>query len=324
MPKVSVIIPNYNHALYLPKRIESVLSQTYRDLEVIILDDCSKDNSRDIITTYAAQDSRIIVCFNEQNSGIPFKQWNKGVSKASGEFIWIAESDDFADPHLLENLVPILEQNENVGIAYCQSYNIDENDQILSSRLEWTQDLDPERWKYDFINDGKEELKHYFLFKNTLPNASAVVIRRETYLKAGGAYEKMRLNGDKMTWTRFMLISDIGFCAKHLNFFRTHTNNVRSRTSYRNKLENFQWASFLNKKIDIPAPQKRKLLMILWSQWRKTVFNKRFPDFFPGTYSFIRYGKSIDVRLFIIMVISFLLFLPFNLAKLIYFKAINY
>ena len=98
MPTVSVIVPNYNHARYLRQRIESVLGQTYQDFEVILLDDCSTDESRSVLGEYA-KDPRVRIEFNEKNSGSTFKQWNKGVRLARGEYIWIAESDDYADTH---------------------------------------------------------------------------------------------------------------------------------------------------------------------------------------------------------------------------------
>ena len=96
--KVSVIIPNYNHAKFLKQRIDTVINQTYRDFEIIIIDDCSTDNSREIIEEYASRYHFISGYFNTSNSGSPFTQWDSGVNKAKGEFIWIAESDDFAEP----------------------------------------------------------------------------------------------------------------------------------------------------------------------------------------------------------------------------------
>ena len=71
-PKVSVIIPSYNHAAYLSQRIESILYQTYTDFELIILDDCSPDNSREIISRYAAAHANVQAIFNEVNSGSTF------------------------------------------------------------------------------------------------------------------------------------------------------------------------------------------------------------------------------------------------------------
>ena len=101
-PVVSVILPNYNHARYLPKRIESILNQGYAAIEVLIMDDCSGDNSREVIHEYAARDARIQTLFNEHNSGSTFKQWEKGLVWAKGKYVWIAESDDFAETTFLE------------------------------------------------------------------------------------------------------------------------------------------------------------------------------------------------------------------------------
>ena len=92
---ISVIIPNYNHARYLPQQIESVLNQTFQDIEVILMDDCSPDDSRSIIAAYAASDTRIRVVLNEHNSGSTFKQWNKSIAQARGTYVWLAESDDY-------------------------------------------------------------------------------------------------------------------------------------------------------------------------------------------------------------------------------------
>ena len=103
MPTVSVIVPNYNHARFLPQRIESILRQTYQDFELILLDDCSTDDSRAVLSQYASE-PRVRIQFNEVNSGSTFRQWNKGVRLARGKYVWIAESDDYADERLLERL----------------------------------------------------------------------------------------------------------------------------------------------------------------------------------------------------------------------------
>ena len=89
MPKVSVIIPNYNHAQFLEQRIQSVLDQTYQDFEIIYLDDASTDNSNEVFAKFA-NNSRIRAIYNQTNSGSPFKQWNKGIRLAQGEYVWIA------------------------------------------------------------------------------------------------------------------------------------------------------------------------------------------------------------------------------------------
>ena len=227
IPLVSVIIPNYNHSRFLKRRIQSVLDQTYQDFEIILLDDASPDNSVEILSKFA-QDSRVYkTIFNETNSGTTFKQWNKGISHARGDYIWLAESDDYADKDLLKRLVHPLDSHPNVGVSYCQSWKVDERDRIFSSMQYWTDDLDKGRWSKSFINSGLDECSQYMVRKCTIPNASAVVFRRSVYEKVGGADESFRLSGDWMLWAKMLLVSDLAFTAEPLNFFRMHSNTVR-------------------------------------------------------------------------------------------------
>ena len=93
-PLVSVIVPNYNYARYMDERMQSILNQTYQNFEIIILDDCSTDNSRKVIEKYRGNPHVVAIVYNKENSGSTFKQWNKGFSIAKGELIWIAEADD--------------------------------------------------------------------------------------------------------------------------------------------------------------------------------------------------------------------------------------
>ena len=106
-PLVSVIIPNYCHSRFLDLRIQTVLNQTYKNLEIIILDDCSPDNgaSRLIIEKYRNNPLVSHIIYNEVNSGNTFLQWKKGIELCKGEIIWIAESDDFCECNMLEELI---------------------------------------------------------------------------------------------------------------------------------------------------------------------------------------------------------------------------
>ena len=204
MPKVSVVVPNYNHARFLPKRIESILRQTYQDFELILLDDCSTDDSRAILRTYAG-DPRVRLEFNEVNSGSPFKQWNKGVRLAQGKYVWIAESDDYADPRLLERLVAILEADPTVAYAYCRSWRVTEDDRKDGFGDFYLAYLDASRWTTDYCADGHDECRDYFIHQNAVPNASGVVFRREIYERVGGADESLRLCGDWKLWAAMAL-----------------------------------------------------------------------------------------------------------------------
>src|SRR5690349_3561194 len=104
-PKVSVIVPNYNHARYLKQRIDSVLNQTFTDFELILLDDHSTDESLSIIENYRNHPRVSAIILNAENSGSTFRQWRKGLEQAKGQFVWIAESDDSADANFLEKTV---------------------------------------------------------------------------------------------------------------------------------------------------------------------------------------------------------------------------
>ena len=211
MPKVSVIVPNYNHSPYLPKRLDSVYEQTYRDFEVILLDDCSTDNSRDILAIYAEKPNTIFVP-NQSNSGSVFRQWQKGVSLSQGEYIWIAESDDFASPYFLKRVVALMERNPEVGLVYSQSWLVDSQDAILGDARCWTNDLDSQRWSGSFINHGKDEIRRFLVYKNTIPNASGILIRRAILEKCGGVIDQpFRLCGDWLQWIKILAHSDIGF-----------------------------------------------------------------------------------------------------------------
>jgi glycosyltransferase involved in cell wall biosynthesis len=227
MPKVTVIIPSYNHAPFLDKRIQSVLNQTYQDFEVLIQDDCSTDNSREIIEEYAKTDSRIRTVFNNVNTGTTFRQWNTGVSQAQGEYIWIAESDDFSQANFLEVMVDRLEQFPSAGLTYCQSWIVDENNNILYSGLKWIAKEFTDRWEQDFFNSGKDECRKYLIVHNTIFNASAVVFRKAIYEQAGMAVEYFKYVGDWMQWVKMLLISDVVYVADHLNYFRKHQQTTR-------------------------------------------------------------------------------------------------
>ncbi len=230
VPAVSVIVPNFNHARYLALRIESILRQSFADFELIILDDASTDDSIKVIEPFLG-DSRVRFFPRTVNSGSPFPQWNRGVALARADLVWIAESDDSADPGLLAALVRPLMDNPLIGLSYCQSIHIDESGRDLGSLRGWTDDLDPWRWRDGFVNNGASECSRFLIWKNTIPNASAVVFRRSAFLGAGGAPTHLRQCGDWLTWARMLQISDVSFDPRPLNRFRSHSGNVRSSTS---------------------------------------------------------------------------------------------
>ena len=139
MPKVSIIIPSYNHAQFLTKRLKSIFNQSFTDYEIIFLDDNSSDNSVDIFRSLKNEKcTKEIV--NTENSGSLYMQWNRGVSEARGEYLWFAESDDWSEKDFLDEMVSILDKNKNVGMAYCRSNYIDSDENIINQNAEWAPD----------------------------------------------------------------------------------------------------------------------------------------------------------------------------------------
>ena len=229
-PLVTVIIPNYNHERYLPARIDSVLNQKYNNIEVLILDDCSPDNSREVIDKYAAVDHRIRTVYNEQNSGSTFKQWNKGFKLAKGEYIWIAESDDSADLDFLAVLVARLQTDENISLAYSDSFDMDGDDNVRGTIAWYLTELDS-MWAHDFVVEGAPLIRKFMPYRNFIPNASAAVFRASLVRAIGPADENYRLYGDMVFWARIIAQGKIAYVSQPLNYWRTHRNNVRTKTS---------------------------------------------------------------------------------------------
>ncbi len=248
MPKVSVIVPNYNHAPFLQERMGSILNQIYQDFEVIILDDCSTDNSREIIESYRTHPKVSKIIYNDINSGNTFVQWNKGIEQARGEWIWIAESDDVADVSLLENLIHLAEQDENIVLSYCQSYKIDAEGKIIGNWIDWTEDLDDSFFKRNFTIVGYEYIKKFLHYKNTIPNASAVIFKKESYFVVDKANIDVPFCADWLLWLKLLTIGNIAYYAIPLNYFREHKNSVIATVWNNEKVFRYKYDIILRKK----------------------------------------------------------------------------
>jgi glycosyltransferase involved in cell wall biosynthesis len=234
MPLVSIIVPNYNHAAYLNERLKSIKAQDFSDYELIILDDASNDESPELIEAFRKEHPECRVYYNEQNSGSPFVQWNKGVELADGKYLWIAESDDFCAPHFLSTLVPMLESDREIGIAYGQSWLVDENGEKMYSYLENLSFIyKSNAWEKDFVIDGAEACRKWVLHHNPIPNASGALMRKEAFEEAGRAEPSMRLNGDWHLYAKILCRYKLAFTAQHLNYFRVHAQTQRSASRKR-------------------------------------------------------------------------------------------
>lgn len=227
MPKVSVIVPNYNHARFLRKRVDTVLAQTFQDFELILLDDRSTDDSRSILSFYAS-DPRVRLEFNAVNSGSTFKQWNKGVRLARGEYIWIAESDDYADQRLLEQLVVVLDSKPEVVFVSCRSWHVTADNQLEGYADSYSPHL--AKYKCGAEADGREECRNYFVRINAVCNASSVLFRKSVYERVGSADENLRFCGDWKVWAAMALAGRVAYLSEPLNYYRVHDRTVTAES----------------------------------------------------------------------------------------------
>jgi len=232
MYKVSVIIPNYNHCIYLVQRIESVLNQTFQDFEVIILDDCSTDKSRDIIEKYRSHPKVTQIVYNSFNSGTTFKQWQKGLVLARGEWIWIAESDDWCEPTFLQEvLMPVNDIDNGVVISYCQSIIFNDNKIISYPNLNL---MNEEINGVDFIQKKMN-------LSNSIYNASMCVFKKDIAHSLSEVVH-FKFCGDWFFWILLALKGKVHISGKCLNYYRKHAGDVTSKryidgTFYKEYLE---------------------------------------------------------------------------------------
>ena len=227
-PTVSVIIPNYNHSKYVRQRIDTVLAQTYTDFELIVLDDGSTDNSPNILLEYRNHPAVSYILLNTRNSGSPFMQWEKGIRLARGRYVWIAESDDVADPEFLQATVEQLEKHPEARLCITGSHVIDHRDRLLEK--------DFDHWIEDgrvVTHTSREYLLSHMLKINSVYNASMALFRREGCLNGiAGEFYRMHYCGDWLFWIEQIRKAEPGLAVieihRKLNRFRKHTENTTS------------------------------------------------------------------------------------------------
>lgn len=215
--RVGVIIPNYNHAKFLTERINSVLNQTYQDFDVYILDDKSLDNSKDIIEKYRNNPRVKQIIYNEANSGSSFIQWNRGILASDNDLIWIAESDDICDLHLLENLVEEFDYDENCVLAFSKSVYVDINGIPKEKSVS----------KETIRTKGLNFIQSNMYRSNTVKNASSTLFKRTAALNVGQEYTTYRGAGDWLFWVEIAKQGNIAWVRKPLNYFRQHENTTK-------------------------------------------------------------------------------------------------
>lgn len=170
-PLVTVVIPAFNAATFIARTLNSVLTQTYKFLEVIVIDDCSSDRTVEIVRKFSARDERIILLQQSSNLGVAASR-NLGIRKARGELIAPIDADDLWQPQHLEKQVAMLQNSDsNVGVVYSWSVDIDEADRPIGEFR---------------VADIEGDVYATLLCHNFIGNASATLLRRQCLEEIGG------------------------------------------------------------------------------------------------------------------------------------------
>jgi teichuronic acid biosynthesis glycosyltransferase TuaG len=207
---VSVIIPNYNYAHYLREAIDSVLAQTYSNIEIIVVDDGSTDGSREVLSSYG---DKIKTVF-QQNQGVAAAR-NSGVKAGSGEYVAFLDADDAWMPEKVEKQVRLFEANNALGLVHVGVIEVDENGKTLLERLEGLE------------GDAANQLL-MLKRESILGGGSGLMVPQRVFEETGGFDLRLSTSAD---WDLFYQISSryqVGFVPELLLKYRMHTSNMHS------------------------------------------------------------------------------------------------
>lgn len=209
-PRVSVIMPVYNAMPYLREAIESILNQTFRDFEFIIVNDCSTDESWDVIQEYAARDARIVALTNAQNMSQAWSS-NRALAVARGEYVAMQDADDVSLPHRLELQVKYLDENPDIRVMAATANVIDADGNLLTRRF--------------FLPDPR-------IVEARLPlvcylTHSTMMARRKLMNDLGGFSTDIPTSPDYDFWARSLAVTQISGLSETLVQYRNHSSESR-------------------------------------------------------------------------------------------------
>jgi hypothetical protein len=217
-PTVSFVVPCYNLAHLLPECVNSILSQTYADLEVLIMDDCSPDNTAEVARSF--QDPRVKHIRNDPNLG-HLRNYNKGIRLTRGKYVWLISADDYLrSQHILEKYVCLLDRHATIGYAFCRGFGVGVafETQVMGG--------------YSVGNDRDRIIPGHVMLKKLLQGnfvlAASGMARRECYDKISFFPLDMPWAGDWYLWCVFALHNDVGYFAEPMVCYRKHELSMTS------------------------------------------------------------------------------------------------
>lgn len=226
-PKVSVIVPNYNHAPYLRERLDSIYSQSYDNYEVILLDDCSTDESPRILEEYAKkypEKTRLFI--NDANSGSPFRQWKKGLDHASGDLVWMAESDDYCAPDFLAAHVGNF-ADEAVMLSFSPAIFVKNGERIATSAENYAEYIPEDLWRKPWSMPAHRFVDEYFALANLVVNSGSCVMRNVDFnLYDCSGWRDYRLCGDWVLYLNLIRGGRVCHVPDVRSYYRIHEGST--------------------------------------------------------------------------------------------------
>jgi glycosyltransferase involved in cell wall biosynthesis/SAM-dependent methyltransferase len=225
--RVTAVVPNYNHARFLPERLDSILNQTYPLIDILVLDDCSTDDSRTVIDGYVERfPDRITAVYNEANSGGVFKQWQKGHELATGDLIWFCESDDFCETTFVERLVGHF-RDPSVMLAFGRIDFANTEGNVMPGMETYLEEAEPGIWGAPLVRPAAAWFKNGFGVKNLIANVGGSIWRRAPLAQAvWDEARSFKIMGDWYLYAAVAGGGQIAYDPAARACFRIHGNNT--------------------------------------------------------------------------------------------------
>ncbi len=246
MPKVSILLPCYNAGKYLDQCLESIHQQSYKDFELIIVDDGSTDQTSEILSNWAGKDDRFFISTIEHRGVIDAS--NLGLDKSSGEYIARMDADDTMHPDRLKKQVALLDTNPNIDICSCLVAPLGEIREGFRLYMEWLNSL---------ITD--EDIRREIFVESPIANPTAMI--RSHVIKKFGGYQDRGWPEDYDLYLRLYLAGHkFAKVPEVLLYWRDHPERL-TRADSRYSLENFIRAK---SNYIVPGPLKDRDAVIIW------------------------------------------------------------
>ena len=265
-PTVSVIVPTHNMGHFLGSALQSVLSQSYRDFEIIVVDDGSTDNTSEVLARYSLD--AIIRCLHQENRG-PSAARNAGIKAARGRYIAFLDADDMWLPGKLDRQVAAMRQHPEATVVYCRFRYMDLHGNLLPCSTDWV------------LERTRETLYEELMYRNVISGSDSAVLVRSSHLMEVGLFDEyLPTCEDQDLWRRLALRHQFCFLEDEvLVYIRRHPGSIQAnlrqttlgRMRYLSKLRRDTPPEFRH---HLPNVAQKAYLELAWAHYAKRRFSK--------------------------------------------------